>query len=140
MFKELGYKIKAMAYVVYFLSLAALVILSVFMILQGNLFGYVIAFTSFFIAWIPASLVYAFGEIYEKIMYDGKDVPIFKTKAQKKEEKDQEDYEKIKHLQELQNAQTVPEYEKLKKLKQLQESQAKTKKIKIDNKYTEKDI
>ena len=128
MFKELGYKIKAMAYAVYFLSLASLVILGVFMILQGNLFGYVIGFSSFFIAWIPASIIYAFGEIYEKIMYDGKNVPIFKTKAQIKEEKDMEDYEKIKHLQELKNSQTVPEYEKLKKLKQLQQAEANRKK------------
>ncbi len=140
MFKELGYKIKAMGYVVYFLSLAALVVLGVFMILQGNLFGYVVGFSSFFIAWIPASLVYAFGEIYEKIMYDGKNVPIFKTKKQITEEKNAEDYEKIKHLQEVKNSQTVPDYDKLKKLKKLQEEQSKTKKIKVDDKFRETDI
>ena len=140
MFKELGYKLKFMAYVVYWLCLAVLVILGVFMILQGNLFGYVVGFTSIIIAWIPAAIVYAIGEMYEKVMYEGKVVPIFKTIAQKKDEKDAEDYEKIKHLEELKNSQTVPEYDKLKKLKELQSQQAKTKKIKIDNKYRETDI
>ena len=140
MFKELGYKLKYVAYVVYGLCVAALVILGVFMILQGILFGYVIAFSSVFISWIPGAVVYAIGEMYEKVMYDGKEVPIFKTKAQKKEEKDAEDYEKIKHLQEVKNSQTVPEYDKLKKLKQLQEEQSKTKKIEVDDKYRETDI
>ncbi len=140
MFKELGYKLKFAAYCVYAICLAALVVLGVFMILQGNLFGYVIGFSSIFVAWIPAAIIYAIGEMYEKVMYEGKEVPIFKTKAQKKEEKDAEDYEKLKHLQEVKNSQTVPEYDKLKKLKELQDAQAKTKKIKIDNKYTENDI
>ena len=100
MFKELGYKLKFMAYIVYWLCVAILVILGVFMILNGNLFGYVVGFSSIVLAWIPAAITYAVGEIYEKIMYEGKEVPIFKTKAQKQEEKDAEDYEKIKHLQE----------------------------------------
>ena len=140
MFKELGYKLKIAAYFVYWLCLAALVVLGVFMILQGNLFGYVVGFSSIGVSWIPAAITYSIGEIYEKVMYEGKEVPIFKTKAQKKEEKDAEDYEKLKHLQEVQNRQTVPEYDKLKKLKELQQAQSKTKKIKIDNKYKETDI
>ena len=140
MFKELGYKLKFMAYIVYWGCLAALVVLGVFMILQGNLFGYVIGFSSILLAWIPAAVVYAIGEMYEKVMYEGKEVPIFKTKEQKQEEKNAEDYEKIKHLQELKNRETVPEYDKLKKLKELQQSQAKTKKVKVDNKYRETDI
>ena len=82
MFKELGYKLKFMAYVVYWLCLALLAILGLFMILKGNLFGYVVAFTSIIIAWIPAAIIYAIGEMYEKVMYEGKEVPIFKTKAQ----------------------------------------------------------
>ena len=135
MFKELGYKIKFAAYFVYAICLAALVVLGVFMILQGNLFGYVIGFSSIFVAWIPAAVTYAIGEMYEKVMYDGKEAPIFKTKAQRKEEKDAEDYDKLKHLQ---NVQTTPDYDKLKKLKELQQSQ--TKKIKIDNKYKETDL
>ena len=99
MFKELGYKLKFAAYAVYWLCLAGLVVLGVFMILNGNFFGYVIGFSSIVLAWIPASVIYAIGEMYEKVMYDGKEVPIFKTKAQKQDEKNQEDYEKIKHLQ-----------------------------------------
>ena len=140
MFKELGYKLKFAAYAVYWLCLAGLVVLGVFMILNGNFFGYVIGFSSIVIAWIPASVIYAIGEMYEKVMYEGKEVPIFKTKAQKQDEKNQEDYEKIKHLQSVKNRETVPEYDKLKKLKELQTQQAKTKKIKIDNKYRETDI
>ena len=85
MFKELGYKLKAVAYAVYWICLAVLVILGVFMILKGNLFGYVIAFSSIFVSWIPGAVVYAIGEMYEKVMYEGKKVPIFKTKAQKQD-------------------------------------------------------
>ena len=140
MFKELGYKLKFAAYCLYGICLSALVVLGVFMILQGNLFGYVIGFSSIFVAWIPAAITYAIGEMYEKVMYEGKEVPIFKTKVQKQEEKDAKDYEKIKHLQDLKNRETVPEYDKLKKLKELQQQQAKTKKVKIDNKYRETDI
>ena len=46
MFKELGYKLKYAAYAVYWLCLAGLVVLGVFMILNGNFFGYVVGFSS----------------------------------------------------------------------------------------------
>lgn len=140
MFKELGYKLKFAAYFVYGICVAAFVVLAVFMILEGNLFGYVIGFSSVLISWIPGAVVYAIGEMYEKVMYAGKEVPIFKTKAQKQDEKDVENLERVKHLQGLQNKQTLPEYDKLKKLKELQTQEAKTKKIKIDDKYRETDI
>ncbi len=140
MFKELGYKLKFAAYCVYGLCLAGFVVLGVFMILEGNLFGYVIGFASVLISWIPAAVVYAIAEMYEKVMFAGTKVPVFKTKAKIQDEKDIEDLERVKHLQGLQNSQTLPEYDKLKKLKELQTQESKTKKIKIDDKYRETDI